>query len=98
MRSHRLLPLGMLAALVGMPGPIAEAQSPMRAHRVGILCPITSQTADVRIFRTQRAALDYAENGNVVFEYRSAEDELKRLPDLADQLVRLPFNVIYTTY
>ena len=44
------------------------------------------------------AALGYKDGANVVFEYRSAAGDLKRLPGLTDDLVRQNVDVIFTTF
>ena len=38
----------------------------------------------------------YVEGQNIAFEYRSAENKLDRLPALADELVRLKVNLLFT--
>ncbi len=76
----------------------AVVAQPAKVNRVGILCPITCATAVVVTFREALSALGYKDGSNVVFEYRSAEGNLKRLPDLADDLVRQKVDVIYTTF
>jgi ABC-type uncharacterized transport system substrate-binding protein len=76
----------------------ADAQPAARMRRVGLLCPITCTTAAVRTFRRALAALGYREGANIVFEYRSAAGDLKRLPDLAGDLVRRRVDVIFTTW
>ena len=38
----------------------------------------------------------YVEGKNIVFEYRSADNKLDRLPALADELVRLKVDVLVT--
>ena len=40
--------------------------------------------------------LGYIEGKNIVFEYRHADNKLERLPALADELVRLKVDVIFT--
>jgi putative ABC transport system substrate-binding protein len=42
--------------------------------------------------------LGYVEGQNIVFEFRSAEGKLDRLPDLAAELVRLKLDVIVALY
>jgi len=44
--------------------------------------------------RRELRALGYIEDKNIVFEYRSADDKLDRLPALADELVRLKVDVL----
>ncbi len=38
----------------------------------------------------------YVEGQNIAIEYRSADDQIERLPALAAELVRLPVDVIVT--
>src|SRR5450759_4310596 len=42
--------------------------------------------------------LGYVEDKNIVFEFRSAEGKLDRLPELAAELVRLKVDVIVALY
>jgi len=48
-------------------------------------------------FHRGLAEAGYAENRNIVFEYRTAEDRIDRLPALADELVRRRVTAIATT-
>ena len=45
-------------------------------------------------FRRELRALGYVDGKNIAFEYRSADDQLDRLPALADELVRLKVDVL----
>jgi putative ABC transport system substrate-binding protein len=47
-------------------------------------------------FRREFRALGYVEGKNMTFEYRSADNNLDRLPALADELVRLKVDVLVT--
>ena len=40
--------------------------------------------------------LGYVEGKNIAFEYRFADNKLDRLPALADELVRLKVDVLFT--
>ena len=95
-RSVRRVLLLIVLVLVGAKA--IEAQSANKIYRVGILCPVSCDTSDVRKFREALARLGYKEGVNVAFDYRSADGALKRLPDLAADLVRQPVNVILTTF
>lgn len=59
-------------------------------------------TADAESFKTNLREglreLGYVEGQNIEFEYRSAEGKLDRLPELADELVRLKVDVIVAVY
>ena len=46
------------------------------------------------LFGREFRALGYVEGKNIIFEYRSADDKLYRLPALADELVRLKVDVL----
>jgi len=55
--------------------------------------PAASDTGRQSFGREFRA-LGYVEGKNIVFEYRSADDKIERLPALADELVRLKVDVL----
>src|SRR5271166_3561344 len=75
--------LGSAAAL-----PLAAQAQQRKLPRVGVLL-----TSDPGPFWTEfRAGLreyGYVEGENIAFEFRSADDNLNRLRELADELVRL---------
>ena len=77
---------------------IAEAQQPARIHRIGILIPTSESNLSARVetFRQRLRELGYVEGKNIFIEYRYADGKLERLPDLADELVRLKVDVIVT--
>ena len=51
-----------------------------------------------REFRQGLRDLGYVEGQNIRFEFRSAEGEISRLPELAAELVRLKVDVIVTWF
>src|SRR5215813_4664031 len=51
-----------------------------------------------REFRQGLRDLGYIEGQNIRFEFRSAEGQINRLPELADELVRLKVDVIVTWF
>jgi len=77
---------------------VARAQQLGKIFRIGVVCPISCETSELRSFREALAALGYKDGANVVFEYRSAAGDLKRLPGLTDDLVRQNVDVIFTTF
>ena len=98
MRRRDLVLLALLQGLA-LPGiGAAAAQPAAKVNRVGVLCPVSCATPDVQTFRAALAALGYKEGANVVFEYRSAEGQSKRLPELAAELAGRSVDVIYTTW
>jgi putative ABC transport system substrate-binding protein len=78
--------------------PAARAQQP-KVYRIGAL---VVGNADVHSLRTElREALrksGYVEGQNLLFEFRSAEEQLDRLPRLATELVALKVDVIVAIY
>jgi putative ABC transport system substrate-binding protein len=86
----RAVTLGLLAAPL-----VAEAQSPAKVPRIGILGGTSPEVSAVlRGFFERFRELGYVEGQNVVIEGRYYGDRLDRLPALAAELVRLPVAVI----
>jgi putative tryptophan/tyrosine transport system substrate-binding protein len=63
-----------------------------------ILIPTSESNLSARVeaFRQRLRELGYVEGKNIFIEYRYADGKLERLPDLADELVRLKVDVIVT--
>jgi putative ABC transport system substrate-binding protein len=76
--------------------PPAAAQQQTRVSKVGWLSVRRGlnlgQETIVRMLRD----LGYVEGKNIAFEYRFADNKLDRLPNLADELVRLKVDVLLT--
>src|SRR5262249_25111777 len=76
----------------------AFAQQP-KVARIGALY---IGTADAETFKKELREglreLGYIEGQNIAFEFRSAEGKLDRLPELANELVRLKVDVIVALY
>jgi hypothetical protein len=66
--------------------------------RIGYLFGLSpsASTERVEAFRQGLHALGYVEGKNIFIEYRWADGEIDRLPDLATELVRLKVNAIVT--
>jgi ABC-type uncharacterized transport system substrate-binding protein len=79
--------------------PLAARAQPTKLHRLGALFV---GNADSDAFRTElRQEIrksGYIEGQNVVFEFRSAEEKLDRLPKLAAELIALKVDVIVAVY
>ena len=78
----------------------ARAQQPERAARIGFL-GAASATAPGNVQRVQAFEaglrdLGYIEGKNVVFEFRWADGDYDRLPELAAELLRLNIDVLVT--
>ena len=93
-----------LAAFGSLAPAHAWAQKPARLPTVGILSPNSPvgtcgpdhQERTVCYFMEGMRALGYIDGRNLVFEYRFADGDFKRLPSLAQELVALRPDVIYT--
>ena len=74
----------------------ASGQSRESMPRVGMLTPAPSATAKPAwdAFREAMKELGYVEGKTIVYEYRSAEGQLERLPQLAAELTGLPVKVM----
>ena len=84
-------------ALVLLTAPLAaDAQPPAKVPRIGLLAfgPSGLQQALVDAFRQGLRDLGYAEGQNIAIEYRFAEEQQERLPELVAELVRLQVDVI----
>jgi putative ABC transport system substrate-binding protein len=74
----------------------SDAQQTAKVPRIGHLqvrCGIFPVT---EAFRQGLRALGYVEGQNIAIEYRCADGQFERLPDLVAELVRLPVDVIVT--
>ncbi len=76
----------------------AAAQQTAKVPRIGYLSAGSASTNSGRLeaFRQGLRALGYLEGKNIVVEYRWAEGSRNRLPELANDLVRLNVDVIVT--
>ena len=72
------------------------AKKPAEPPRIGLLSPgLTSTTKPAwDAFREAMKGLGYVEGKSVVYEYRSAEGAVDRLPSLAEELVKIPAKVM----
>lgn len=70
----------------------SNAQQTKKAT-IGILT-LTSDDPLAKVLREGLRDLGYAEGQNIVFEHRSVDGNVTRLPDLAAELVRLKVEVI----
>ena len=81
-------------SLLGVPL-AAAAQPPTHVHRIGYLLGTTQEQEPLlEAFLEAMRALGYVEGQNLVMEYRAAEGQYERLPDLAAELVRLKVDVL----
>ena len=86
------------AAFVLFSVPLAiEAQQPGKVYHVGILTNKASDPAEARLWQAFRSGLrerGWIEGRNILIEFREAEGNLARLPELAADLARLKVDLI----
>jgi putative tryptophan/tyrosine transport system substrate-binding protein len=76
----------------------ARGQQSGRIVRIGNLSTANPRSAPFyQSFERRLRDLGHIEGQNIVFEYRNAEGEVHRLPDLAAELVRLDTSIIVTS-
>ena len=74
----------------------ARAQQPVRMRRIGILLFAKQEQANISPFLRGLEALGYVDGKTVAIEYRDAEGKYERLPEAANELVRLNPDVIFS--
>ncbi|MGH9425405.1 MAG: ABC transporter substrate-binding protein, partial [Terriglobia bacterium] len=91
-----LLAIGVTFAMCGV---VAEAQQAGKIFRIGFLDSSTASGIAVLLdaFRQELSKLGWIEGKNFTIEYRFAEQNSKRLPELAADLVRLKVDLIVVT-
>jgi putative tryptophan/tyrosine transport system substrate-binding protein len=94
--------IGLLVGLAFASVDLAEAQQQGKIPKIGWLGarpasgPRDSPSGGAEAIRRELRALGYVEGKNITFEYRFADNNLDRLPALADELVRLKVDVLVT--
>jgi putative ABC transport system substrate-binding protein len=74
----------------------ARAQQSARMRRIGILLFAKQYRAVIDPFLRGLQALGYVDGKTVAIEYRDAEGKYERLAELANELVRLDPDVIFS--
>src|SRR5262245_46710762 len=76
----------------------ARAQQPGRIARIGVLSTANPRSSSFyQSFERRLRDRGHIEGQNIVFEYRNAEGDVDRLPDLATGLTRLDPSVIVSS-
>lgn len=89
---------GAVCALLFVPYVPAQAQQPKKIARIGYFDNTTALSAvTLKPFPERLRELGYIEGQNFTIEHRHWEGKIERLPELADQLVRLRCDVIVTS-
>jgi putative ABC transport system substrate-binding protein len=79
--------------------PLAARAQQGKLARIGALVLTSADAKSLgRSLREGLRELGYAEGQNFAFEFRSADGNADRLPELAAELVRLPVDVIVATF
>ena len=90
--------LTSIAAGIALAPLAAEAQQTGKVARVGVLSPGNPPPGDAfhqrERFEAGLRELGWTPGSNIVVDYRYAEGKLERLPALAQELVRIPVEVI----
>jgi ABC-type uncharacterized transport system substrate-binding protein len=86
-----------LGSILWVVGPTAQAQQPGKMARIGYLNAGDPVRRAYRIeaFRQGLREFGYVEGKNIIIEYRFAEARPERLPELAQDLVRLKVDIIF---
>src|SRR5713226_8477746 len=85
----------LVLAFLLVASPLAtQAQHAGKVHRIGVLRPLPPNDPPMVAFRQGLRDLGYVDGETLMIEYRSAEGQLERLPELAAELVRLKVDVI----
>jgi putative ABC transport system substrate-binding protein len=86
---------GLLAGCGRLPW---QAEPPAKVPRIGVLAVVTADPNDDdnAAFRQGLRDLGYFEGQNIMLEWRSAGGRIDQWPGLADELVRLPVDILVT--
>ena len=91
---RKILALFVLALAILVCSQLADAQSPSRIPRIGILWPASASSPRVQALLNGLRELGYVRGKNIIIEYRYADKRFDRLPGLADELVSLQVDVL----
>jgi putative ABC transport system substrate-binding protein len=86
---------GFSGLIASWPG-AARAQPAARMRRIGILLYAKQEQANISPLLRGLEALGYIDGKNIAIEYRDADGKFERLPEAANELVRLNPDVIFS--
>ena len=94
--SNRIFGLALSAMLLAVSFPVDAQQPAGKVPQIGFLTTGSRATEAPRIeaFRQGLRELGYVEGKNINIEYRYADGKLERLPELAEELVRLKVDIL----
>ena len=92
----RTIRVCLLIAALLLTVSIAEAQQPKKVPRIGYLTTAARLNDAPRVEALRQGLRDvgYLEGKNINIEYRYAEGKLERVPELAEELVRLKVDIL----
>jgi putative tryptophan/tyrosine transport system substrate-binding protein len=95
----RRLALLLVAITACIATPLAQAQQPGKLWRLGVLSATSRETAAAyRFLPNPLRELGYVEGQNLMIEWRFADGDAGRIPELAADLVHANIDVILTTF
>jgi putative ABC transport system substrate-binding protein len=87
----------LLATALLITASLIEAQQQVKIPTIGWLGARPPSVGGGReLFAREFRALGYVEGKNFAFEFRNADNKLDRLPAMADELIRLKVDVLFT--
>jgi putative ABC transport system substrate-binding protein len=97
-QNRKLVGLSLIAFVLVVTGAATEAQQPTKVPRIGYLSvsSLSGMADRIEVFRQGLRELGYAEGKNIVIEWRYGEDKPDQVSDLANELVRLKVDVIFS--
>jgi putative tryptophan/tyrosine transport system substrate-binding protein len=95
-QNRKWLGLSVIAFVLVVCGAVASAQQPKKVPRIGYLSLGNPASESTRVdgIRLALRELGYSEGQNIAIEYRYAEGNSDRSPELATELVRLKVDII----
>ena len=93
----KIIAVFALALTVLVSVPLAEAQKPGQVYRIGFLVNRASLSASDKAFKKGLRDLGWVEGKNIAFVHRFGARKKKRLPGLAEELVRMRVDIIVTS-
>jgi putative ABC transport system substrate-binding protein len=94
--NRKWLELWVFILVLLLTGAVVQAQQPAKILRIGFLDSSTASGSAVLVesFRQELSKLGWTEGKNIAIEYRFAQQKRDRLPELAEDLVRLKVDLI----
>ena len=95
-QNRKLVGFSVIVFVLVVAGAVVQAQQPKKVHRIGYLSlgNPASESARSEEIRLALRELGYSEGQNIAIEYRYAEGNSDRSPELAIELVRLKVDII----